>query len=241
MKKILFLHDTNLDTPRGAELTILQLMKLGKEKGYETNADLLHNFEQTKSLISVSNLIIVNSTSRCPFEIELIQYLIHNKIDYIKIEFDYNFCIRRNIFCTLTRRVSKCCDSDKYHHFRELFKHSFKTIFQSPAHFQAHRFFYGEAVENLVIMPPTVEVGSLTISKNKVENVIPFFGNLNNLKGGNAYLDYAESHPEKAFHVYGANQLQREIPTNVQFFDPISNEEVLKILGQTKTFICQPV
>ncbi|MBA5629301.1 glycosyltransferase family 9 protein [Moheibacter lacus] len=241
MKKILFLHDTRLDTPRGAELTILQLMKLGEEKGLDTKADLLRNFEQTKMSIAAADLVIVNSTSRCPYEIELIQFLVDHNINYIKIEFDYNFCVRRNIYCTITKSVSKCCHNDKFHHFRELFKHAFRNIFQSPAHFKAHKEFYGEAIQNPIIMPPTVEVERLQISEKKLENIIPFFGSLNNLKGGNAYLDYAENHPEMEFHVYGNNQLEREIPENVQFFSPISNDEVLKILGQTKTFICQPV
>ena len=241
MKKILFLHDTRLDTPRGAELTILQLMKLGEEKGFETKADLLRDFYKTKSEIEKSDLVIVNSTSRCPFELDLIDHLIQTKINYIKIEFDYNLCIRRNIFCTLTRKVSKCCNVDKFHHFRELFKHAYRNIFQSPAHFDSHKEFYGEAIQNPIIMPPTVEVDRLQISDKKIENVVPFFGSLNNLKGGNAYLDFAETHPEMEFHVYGNNQLEREIPSNVQFFSPISNDEVLKILGQTKTFICQPV
>lgn len=240
MKNLLFLHDTKFDTPRGAELTILQLMKLGTEKKFRIESDLLRDFELTKEKIRLSDLIIVNSTSRCRYEIELIQFLIQEKINYIKIEFDYNFCIRRNIHCTITRNVARCCNPDKFHHFRELFKHSYLNIFQSPAHYKSHFEFYGEAVNNYIIMPPTVEVGNLKISELKNEKIIPFFGSLNIMKGGNAYLDYAEQHPELEFHVYGANQLNRAIPKNVRFLAPISNEEVLEILGKTKTFICMP-
>jgi len=35
--------------------------------------------------------------------------------------------------------------------------------------------------------------------------------------------------------------LNRELPGNISFHNPVSNKEVLEILGKTKTFICQPV
>ena len=76
MKKILFLHDTFLETPRGAELTIKELMALGERKEYSVTVDFLKNFEETKSKISKTDLVVLNSTSRCHFELDLVKYLL---------------------------------------------------------------------------------------------------------------------------------------------------------------------
>ncbi|QNJ97185.1 glycosyltransferase family 9 protein [Constantimarinum furrinae] len=241
MSVLLFLHDTSLATPRGAELTIQQLIKLGEEKGYTVVLDYLKNFEDTKTYIKKADLVVLNSTSRCNYELELAQYLIDVSTPYIKVEYDYNFCVRRNILCTVDRNVRSCCHPDKFHLFRNLFKGSALNVFQSPKHFEAHYDFYGEAVSNKLIMPPTVEVDRLKPSEEKDESVIPFFGDLNFLKGGHEYITYAEEHPEIKFMVYGRCQLRREMPPNLTFHDPVSNDEVLEILGKTKQFICKPV
>ena len=172
---------------------------------------------------------------------ELLTYIIEGKTPYIKVEYDYNFCIRRNILCTVDRNVKSCCHPEKFHLYRNLFSNAVFNVFQSPKHFEAHKEFYGEAVANNLIMPPTVEVEKLHISKNKDETTIPFFGDLNFLKGGHEYVTYAEQHPNLKFTVYGRNRLRREIPSNMSFHEPISNQEVLKILGKTKRILCKPV
>lgn len=241
MQNILFLHDTALSTPRGAELTINELVVLGTEKGYTTTTDLLKDFSITQKNIKKASLIVVNSTSRCAFEQQLILYLLNEKRPYIKMEYDYNFCIRRNILCTVDPNVKNCCNSVKFHLFRRLFAGSLLNIFQSPNHYEAHYSFYGEALGLPLIMPPTIAVDHLNVSAIKNENSMPFFGDLNVLKGGNAYVDYAEQHPELQFHVYGNNRLQRNLPPNISFFKSIENAKVLDILGKTKQFICQPV
>ncbi|HAV54360.1 MAG TPA: hypothetical protein DCX41_05430, partial [Aequorivita sp.] len=89
MKKILFLHDTFLETPRGAELTIKELMALGETKNHSVSVDFLRNFEETKSKISEADLIVLNSTSRCHFELDLVEYLLSQNVPYIKVEYDY--------------------------------------------------------------------------------------------------------------------------------------------------------
>ena len=76
MKKILFLHDTSLTLNRGAELTITQLVQLGTKLGYIVTTDLLENFEETKKAISNTDLVILNSTSRCRFEFLLLEFLL---------------------------------------------------------------------------------------------------------------------------------------------------------------------
>ena len=81
MKKILFLHDTNTSLKRGAELTITQLVALGNQLGYTVSVDLLTNFDSTKSIIQESDLIVLNSTSRCRFEKKLLNYLVDEKIN----------------------------------------------------------------------------------------------------------------------------------------------------------------
>lgn len=241
MKTILFLHDTTLATPRGAELTIQQLIKLGQEKKYHVILDYLNNFEKTKMLLNEADLVVLNSTSRCNFEIDLIKHLLSLNIPIVKVEYDYNFCIRRNILCTVDRNVKSCCHPEKFHLFRNLFAKASLNVFQSPKHFEAHKEFYGEAVAKKLIMPPTVEVNKLSISEEKVEDTIPFFGDLNFLKGGHEYVTYAEEHPNLKFPVYGRNRLRRQIPPNISFHEPIANEEVLRILGKTKQLICKPV
>ena len=239
MKKILFLHDTSLSLKRGAELTITQLIELGNKLGYIVDTDLLRNFEETKSLILNCDFVILNSTSRCRYEVALIQFLLENKIPYVKVEYDYNFCIRRNILCTVDRGIRNCCDTNKFHLFRNLFVNSEFNVFQSPNHYQSHYDFFGEAVTNHLIMPPTVDVDKICISESK-DDSIPFFGELNKLKGGNEFVDYVRENPEKEFVVYGENKLNIELPKNIILKEPIPNEEVIGILGKTKTFFIKP-
>ncbi len=241
MSTVLFLHDTSLETPRGAELTIKQLLILGIKNGYKTTIDNLNDFDLTKNQIANSSLVIVNSTSRCHYEIDLLNYIINQGIPFIKIEYDYNFCIRRNILCTIDKKITNCCNNNKFHTYRKLFANANLNIFQSPKHYQLHFDFYGEAIRNHLIMPPTVDVESLQKKDKKNEDVIPFFGDLNYLKGGYEFVEYANNHPEKVFVVYGNNYLKSEISKNVSFKKPISNKAVLKLLGKTKTIFCKPI
>ncbi|HRV55478.1 MAG TPA: glycosyltransferase family 9 protein [Mangrovimonas sp.] len=237
---ILFLHDTHLDLKRGAELTLTQLVSRGRQLGFHVSVDCLETFEQVKQEIQASDLVILSSTSRCQFEIDLLNFLLNSKIAFVKLEFDYNFCIRRNILCTVDSGIRNCCNTEKYHLFRTVFANAQLNIFQSPKHYQDHFLFYGEAVANHTVACPTVETEKLQISEEKTAE-IPFFGDLNYLKGGHAFLDYAEEHPNDKFVVYGEHKLRREIPDNVTFKEPIENEEVLRILGKTKKIIIKPV
>jgi hypothetical protein len=148
--------------------------------------------------------------------------------------------VRRNIICTVDRKYRLCCNTDKFHLYREVFAHSKLNIFQSPKHYQSHVDFYGEAVKHHMVMPPTVDVDAICVSETKDETTIPFFGELSFLKGGEAFVAFAEEHPEKRFEVYGPNKISKPIPDNVVFKEPISNEEVLEILGRTKYFFCKP-
>ncbi len=241
MSTILFLHDTSLATPRGAELTIKELILLGEEKGHTVHLDYIKDFSATKKLLATADLCVINSTSRCSFELSLLEYIIASETPYIKVEYDYNFCIRRNILCTVDRNVRRCCNPDKFHTYRRVFGGAALNVFQSPKHYQAHYDFYGEAIARHLIMPPTVTTSKLKPSEEKDDTTIPFFGDLNFLKGGHEYVTYAETHPEKQFTVYGRQRLRREMPTNISFHDPIPNNEVLEILGKTKQFICKPV
>ena len=241
LKTILFLHDTTLNTPRGAELTIKQLIHLGEEKGYRVILDPLKNNTETKKNISNSSLVVVNSTSRCEYELDLINYLIQVSVPYCKVEYDYNFCIRRNILCKVDPKIRSCCNPDKFHLFRKLFSNAAFNVFQSPKHYESHFEFYGEAIAHKLIMPPTVDVDNLQISEKKDDNAIPFFGDLNYLKGGHEFVTFAEQNPEIECTVYGSNRLRRDLPENIHFQESISNPEVLKILGKTKRLICKPV
>ena len=230
-----------MEASRGAELTIKELIALGETKNYSVQVNFLKNLEETKNKISKSDLIILNSTSRCHFELDLIKHLLLQPVPYIKVEYDYNFCVRRNILCTVDYNVRSCCNPDKFHLFRKLFAKAALNVFQSPKHYQSHFEFYGEAVANHLIMPPTVDVNKLKPSEERIEDIIPFFGDLNFLKGGHEYVTYAEENPNINFKVFGRNRLRREMPKNISFHDPVSNEEVLEILGKTKQFICKPV
>ena len=143
---ILFLHDTHLDLKRGAELTLTQLVSRGRQLGFHVSVDCLETFEQVKQEIQASDLVVLSSTSRCQFEIDLLNFLLDSKIAFVKLEFDYNFCIRRNILCTVDSGVRNCCNTEKYHLFRTVFANAQLNIFQSPKHYQDHFLFYGEAV-----------------------------------------------------------------------------------------------
>ncbi|HEY0092492.1 MAG TPA: hypothetical protein VGB43_08410, partial [Flavobacterium sp.] len=241
MSRVLFLHDTNLSLLRGAELTIMQLVDLGKKKGFAVDTDLLRDLDNVKKKIIQADLVIVNSTSRCRFELDLYRFILDNKIRYFKVEYDYNFCVRRNIICTVDPKYRLCCNTDKFHLYREVFASSLLNIFQSPKHLDSHQFFYGDAVKNHLIMPPTVDVDAIKNYAEKDGTTIPFFGDLNHLKGGEAYIEYAAEHPEQLFTVYGANKLDRSVPPNVVFHDPVPNHEVLEILAKAKYFFCKPV
>ena len=241
MRKILFLHDTALTLKRGAELTIAQLVSKGNELGFLVEVDLLQNFEQAKTNVLNHDLLVICNTSRCRFELDILNFVLDSKIPFCKIEFDYNFCVRRNILCTLDRNIRNCCNTDKFHLFRTLFANSQLNIFQSPKHFDSHFAFYGEAIShNYLVMPPTVDVENICVSEEKVDE-IPFFGELNYLKGGDAFVEYALEHPNKSFVVFGDNKLRREIPKNIEFKASIDNKEVLKVLGKTKEIIIKPV
>ncbi|SCY19627.1 glycosyltransferase family 9 protein [Flavobacterium caeni] len=240
MNRILFLHDTDLSLLRGAELTIKQLMAFGTTKGFAVSADAVTDFDQTRAQIAQNNLVIVCSTSRCTFEKELLGYLIDQAVRYIKIEFDYNFCMRRTVQCTVDPAVSNCCDVTKFHLYRDLFAKSEFCVFQSPRHYEIHAELFGKAIHDHLVMPPTVEVDALQIAKDKDQITIPFFGDLSVIKGGQAYLDYAAEHPEKQFVVYGQNRMASEISSNVVFKDMVPNERVLEILGKTRYFFCKP-
>ncbi|AWM13704.1 hypothetical protein DI487_07410 [Flavobacterium sediminis] len=241
MKKILFLHDTALTLKRGAELTIAQLVSKGNELGFLVEVDLLDNLEEVQTHILSQDLLIICNTSRCKFERDILNFVLDSEIPFCKIEFDYNFCVRRNILCTLDRNIRNCCDTDKFHLYRTLFANSQLNIFQSPKHFEAHVAFYGEAVShNYLVMPPTVDVENISISDEKTD-AIPFFSELSYLKGGDAFVDYALEHPNKSFVVYGSNKLRRDIPENIEFREPIDNAEVLKVLGKTKEIVIKPV
>lgn len=235
------MHDTDLSLKRGAELTINQLVTLGSRKGFRVETDLLTDFESVKTNIISSDLVIVNSTSRCRFEKELLTFLIESGIGFAKVEYDYNFCARRNIICTVDAGYKLCCDNGKFHLYRKLFSKSRLNCFQSPRHFESHKDFFGEAIhENVLIMPPTVEVDSLKISDEKDDSTIPFFGDLSFLKGARAFVEFACENPDKKFTVYGNNKTDLQIPPNVTFHEMIDNEKVLGILGKTKQFFCQP-
>lgn len=240
-KTVLFLHDTSLATTRGAELTIKELMAFGEAKGYAVQLDYLKQFEDTKTRILQADLVIVNSTSRCKFEMDLLHYLVLEPINYIKVEYDYNFCIRRNILCTVDRSIKSCCHPDKFHLYRKLFQGAKMNVFQSPKHYNAHKEFYGKAIQKHLIMPPTVDVKNLDPKTERLEDNIPFFGDLNYLKGGDDLVAYAKANPKIKFTVYGSNLLRRELPENISFLEPVNNKEVLQILGQTKTIFCKPV
>jgi ADP-heptose:LPS heptosyltransferase len=239
-RTILFLHDTDLSLRRGAELTINQLTALGEKKGFVVATDLLDDLESVKTKIIESDLVVINSTSRCTFEKQLLRFIIDSKKKYVKIEFDYNFCTKRTIACTIDLNQTMCCDGEKFHLYRELFAGASLNIFQSPKHYESHKDFYGAAVQNHLVMPPTVEVDAIRVSQTKDETTIPFFGDLSFLKGGKAYLEYAAEHPDMVFEVYGANRMNEPIPQNVFFKDMIPNGQVLEILGKTKYFFCQP-
>lgn len=240
-QKVLILHDTDLNTPRGAELTIQEIIQHPLAKAFDIRVDLLKNFEQTQAAITQSDVVILNSSSRCRYELELIDFLITSQKKYIKVEYDYNFCVRRNVLCLQNRAIRNCCNTEKYRKYRQLFLQSAFSVFQSPKHLELHQKFYGAAIQDNLIMPPNVQIQHLQTKTNKRKCFMPFFGELNYLKGGDAFIEFALQHPDYRCEVYGNNKLHREIPSNVVFKAPIENKKVLEILSETEALLCKPV
>jgi len=241
LKHILFLHDTSLSLKRGAELSINQLVQLGKQKKYHINVDLLEDFTTAQSNILATDLTILCSTTRCRFEASLFNFLWQHNIPYVKIEYDYNFCIRRNVLCTLTPKIKNCCDVKKFHKYRKLFKNSLHNFFQSPKHYEIHYDFYGEALKNYTLLPPSVDVENIINQVDRNEKNIPFFGDLSYIKGGYELIAYAEKHPDKNFQVYGNQRIEAELPNNISFLPMVENKEALQILGRSKYVFIKPV
>lgn len=237
---ILFLHDTSLSLLRGAELTIKQLLAFGAGIGFDVQDHLPEEAQETFSKIASAQLIVVCSTSRCGFEAQLLQHLITSGKPYIKIEFDYNFCARRTLLCTVDPEVQNCCDTQKFHLYRELFAKARLCVFQSPKHYREHEQFYGKAVSRNLIMPPTVDVDALQVCEVKSDAEIPFFGDLTFIKGGSNLVDYANQHPNQQFVVYGKNALPNAVPANIAFRDMLPNPQVLEVLGRSKYVFCRP-
>ncbi|MDT8346901.1 MAG: glycosyltransferase family 9 protein [Flavobacteriaceae bacterium] len=238
---ILILHDTDLNTPRGAELTIKEIIQHPLAKAFEIKVDPLKNFEVTQKAILVADVVILNSSSLCLYEIALIDFLIQSKKVYIKVEYDYNFCVRRNVLCLQNSTIRNCCNTEKYRRYRQLFLHAAFSVFQSPKHLDLHQQFYGAAIHDVLIMPPNVQLQHLNISSKKRKCYMPFFGDLNKLKGGDALVDFALEHPEYTCEVFGSNKLHRTLPKNIVFMAQVDNKKVLKILGETEALLCKPV
>ncbi|MDG5489934.1 glycosyltransferase family 9 protein [Psychroserpens sp. SPM9] len=240
MLKVAFLHDVEMDYIGGAELSNKKIIDAAKSLGYTIFYDDLTNFEKTKTWLSDCDVAIVNNIVKCDYEFELITHLIAHDIPYVKWEHDYGLCAKRSIYCYVDSKVKNCCDTNRFHQYRNLFVNSKLNVFQSPMHFEYHQRLYGEAVTNHIVLPPPIQVEALSVSEEKKKDEVLFLGDIKFIKGGHELLEYAETHPEKHITVYGKNRLRRKIPNNISFKEKTTNTEILKALGETEYFFFKP-
>jgi hypothetical protein len=240
MLRVAFLHDVEMDYIGGAELSNKKILDKAQQLGYELTIDNLSDFSVSKKILENVDVVIVNNIVKCDYEHDLIDFLVNNEVSYVKWEHDYGLCVKRSIYCCVDPKMRNCCDTEKFHLYRRLFANSKLNIFQSPMHYEYHKQFYGDAVKHHIILPPPINIESITVSEEKNEDEVVFIGDLNFVKGGVELLDYAKEHPQKSIKVYGNNRLRREVPHNIVFKGKIDNPEVLKVLGKSKYFFFKP-
>ncbi len=167
--KFLFLHDTPLKKETGAEYHIIQQLRLAHTMGINVEFKLLRNPDELYGLILDYDFLVMGSSIRCNFENQLYQFLFENQINYVKVEYDYNFCQKRNIICTENRSVRNCCDRNRFQLFREIFKNSISTYFITSTQLENHIDFYGDVLDNAKILfsnNPFESIESIEESKN---------------------------------------------------------------------------
>jgi len=240
--KVAFLHDTVPNYLGGAEMSNQRVIEVG-EKHFDIQIfyDELKDFDKTKDLIASSDAVIVSNTFRCKYEFELFEILIGSEIPYIRWEHDYGFCAKRNGYCFVTSKVKNCCSGQRFKHFRNHFAKSRLSVFTSPKHHQYHKEVYGDAIHNVFILPPPIQTELYQQSLEKQKDVVCFLGDLNNKKGGNDLIGFAEQNPQLKINVYGQNRLEREVPANVVLHGKVENHQVAEILGRSEYFFFKPV
>ena len=139
MLKVAFLHDVEMEYIGGAELSNKKIIEEAQSQGISVVYDSLTDFAFTKKLLKTVDITIVNNIVDCDYEIELIEYLIKEKLDYVKWEHDYGLCAKRTLYCYIDSRVNNCCDNTKFHSYRNLFANAKLNVFQSPMHFEYHK------------------------------------------------------------------------------------------------------
>lgn len=240
MLNVAFLHDVEMDFIGGAELSNKRIMDKGTALGYNITYDNLKDWDKTKALLLKSDFSILNNLVQCHYEFELIQFMIDEKLPYVKWEHDYGLCEKRSLFCLVEPKVKNCCNNNRFHYYRNLFSYSFLNVFQSPMHFGYYQKIYGEAVTKHLILPPPINVEAIKNQNDKNKDEVIFLGNLNYAKGGHELIDYANDNPQLKFRVFGRNRLRRRLPDNVEMNDKISNEEVLTELSKSEYFFFKP-
>lgn len=240
MMKVAFLHDVEMDFIGGAELSNKKIIDKGLALGYDIVYDDLKDFEFTKSLVNNSDITILNNLVKCNYEFQLIEFIIKKEIPYLKWEHDYGLCAKRSLYCLVESRVKNCCSAERFHAYRNLFANALLNVFQSPMHFGYHQKIYGEAVSKHLVLPPPINVEAIISNADKNKNEVIFLGNINHVKGGNEFIDYAIAHPELKFKVFGRNRLRRVLPENIHFYDKIPNNQVLRELSKSQYFFFKP-
>lgn len=241
MLKVAFLHDVGMDFIGGAELSNKKIIDKGLALGYEVVYDNLRDFERTKSIIATSDITILNNLVRCKYEFELIAFLRSQQLPYIKWEHDYGLCAKRSLLCMVESKVKNCCDTNRFHNYRNLFADALLNVFQSPMHYDYHKKLYGEAVTKHIVLPPPINVENIKTSSNKNKDEVVFIGSLNQVKGGHKLINYAISHPELKFKVFGKNRLRRTLPKNITITDKVPNKKVLEAFAKAEYFFFKPL
>ena len=240
MKKVLFLHDTNILNTGGAELSILKIIQSAANSGF--NADWVNIRKESRFLNDFhdADILVINNIFFCSKEFELIEAIIDSGIPYIRWEHDYGFCSRRDAICHVNKRVKYCCSRKRVELYRRLFKNAKLNVFQSPLHYQIHFSMYGKIIHPYIVLPPPVSVSQIAPSP-KIWNTVAYVGRLDGKKGCKALQNYANSNPEKAITIVGSDHSNLSWPSNVVLRGELSQRETFQILGEAESFFFNPV
>ena len=208
----------------GAELSNLQVVKVGEELGYDFYTCTPSNFSKGK-LITCDFLVVNNFFLFKPEQYHFILDLLfeHSK-PYVKYEHDH-----REIMGTEARPKLA----------RALFGRSFLNVFISPFQVENHRKYLGDLIEPYYLLPPAVDTGRFKIIRGIERDpklMVNTSGRLFESKGYYRMLQFALSKKKYNFEIYSRNYRDIEKPfeqlKNVRVFPPVENDYLPQVYNR---------
>lgn len=237
---MLLLHDTPLDvySRNGERILIDNLIALEDKNLYCEGVSLADSLDTIIKKIKGTDLIIIGSTSRFPFEKELLEFILNHTIQFIKIELDYNFCVRRTVACLHNPAIRTCCNPEKYHLYSALFAKARLLYFLSEEQQSLHYSFYGEAVSKYKILYP--KFLKTERKESDTNQDVIFTHDIVPVYGGDKLIEYAYFFPEKNIHVYGLNHHSFLLPKNITIHEEATYDEIIAHIEASSYFFYSP-